>query len=132
MNFQFILFLLIFILNACSSPTHYNDRALERVKISDRLPPRSHCKEIEVVFASVNDRGDNLEEMMKTVRRKLKEKSIEAGGNYVRIETNNTTTYKNRTIVVLSGTSYLCLSKNSGQTLDANLKDVPENPDKIE
>lgn len=128
MNKILMLILSSHLFFSCSSPEQYNERALNRVKISDRLPPGGNCKEVEVVYAAENDSGDNLEEMMRKVRRKLKQSSIEAGGNYVRIETNNTTTSKNRTIVVLSGTSYLCTAGSTPGSKELELRNVPPNP----
>lgn len=109
-----LIFLLssLFFISGCAMYAYDYDTKLSdsgrRVKISDRLPPATVCKEKGVIYATVEDRGNYLEDMIKEVRLRLRNKSADRGGNYVRIETNNTTTYGNRTIITLSGTSYLC------------------------
>jgi len=107
--------LLTLALVGCSTGSDRLSEFGSQVLITDKLPPIK-CRLIGEVYGSHMDQGDQLEAIVKGVRNKLRNQTATRGGNYVRIVTNNTTTYRSKSVVAMSGTAYDCSPEVSGSS----------------
>jgi hypothetical protein len=100
---------LALILYSCASDHHRLTVAGRRVKISQRLPPQAYCRELGEVYASSLGKSDELAVLVRDTRNQLRNLTARKGGNYVTIETNNSSTFSGQLQVVFSGTAYKCV-----------------------
>jgi len=85
----------------------------KNIKLSKVPPPSEYCDFRGSIQSSYTDRSDRLVDIVWQARRKLRDSSAMAGGNYVKLQTNNISQDGTQTTVNLSGLSYLCRVKHA-------------------